>query len=342
MKSISIDPKRNHPPIQDLPSLTSTPAQLPPAKATKLHPFKPGEENASLFFVGTATTIIEWTGIRIMTDPNFLHAGDHVHLGPGVSSERLTNPDIDLHDLPRIDLVLLSHYHEEHFDKRIEASLRRDLPIITTPPAKEHLTSKNQDSFTSVSALDPFEQIEVSIEDTEGPGQPRLRVTGVPGKHVPPNRVIEKLNTLTNAFPPTNGWMLELGHGTNTADFSCGYRIYISGDTLLVDELHEIPTRHTGQRIDLMLAHLGGTAIPSPLVGRLMEPLAQMVTMDAEQGLQLIQLIQPDVTIPIHYDDYKAFASPLEDFRRIMEAAGLLDNVVFLDRRDQYWFRVMK
>ncbi|KAJ5823680.1 hypothetical protein N7447_006020 [Penicillium robsamsonii] len=102
--------------------------------------------------------------------------------------------------------------------------------------------------------------------------------------------------------------MLELGHGTNTVDVFCGCRIYISGDILMVDELHKIPKRHTGQRIDLMLAH-GGTLIPSPLAGRLMELLALMITMDAEQGLQLIQLIQPDVTIPIHYD-YKAFASP--------------------------------
>jgi L-ascorbate metabolism protein UlaG (beta-lactamase superfamily) len=31
-----------------------------------------------------------------------------------------------------------------------------------------------------------------------------------------------------------------------------------------------------------------------------------MVTMDAAQGIQLVHLIKPDVTIPIHYDDYGA------------------------------------
>jgi hypothetical protein len=30
---------------------------------------------------------------------------DHVHLGPGVTGTRKTNPAVDLHDLPRIDLV---------------------------------------------------------------------------------------------------------------------------------------------------------------------------------------------------------------------------------------------
>jgi L-ascorbate metabolism protein UlaG (beta-lactamase superfamily) len=73
-------------------------------------------------------------------------------------------------------------------------------------------------------------------------------------------------------------------------------RIYISGDTLLIDELKEIPERYKDQNIDLMLIHLGGTTIPSPSI-----PLL-MVTMDAKQGIQLVQLIQPDITIPIHYE----------------------------------------
>lgn len=90
--------------------------------------------------------------------------------------------------------------------------------------------------------------------------------------------------------------MLELGYKSGEEDFQCGYRIYISGDTLLVDELKEIPKRYAGQNIDLMLIHLGGTTIPSPSV-----PLL-MVTMDAEQGLGLVKLIDPDLTIPIHYE----------------------------------------
>ena len=131
--------------------------------------------------------------------------------------------------------------------------------------------------------------------------------------------------------------MLELGSGiSGTSEFDCGYRIYITGDTLMVDELRKIPRRYAGQRIDLMLAHLGGTTIPSPALG----PLSLMVTMDAEQGLQLIRLIRPKTTIPIHYDDYDVFASSLEDFRRLVEEAGLAGRVVYLDRGDRYNFLV--
>jgi hypothetical protein len=64
----------------------------------------------------------------------------------------------------------------------------------------------------------------------------------------------------------------------------------------MVDELKEIPERYKDQNIDLMLIHLGGTTIPSTSV-----PLL-MVTMDAKQGIQLMQLIKPDVTIPVHFE----------------------------------------
>ncbi|KKA20153.1 hypothetical protein T310_5807 [Rasamsonia emersonii CBS 393.64] len=160
----------------------------------------------------------------------------------------------------------------------------------------------------------------------------------MPAKHVA-TKPLQKLNELVQAIPPTNGWMLELGYGVvgrPLLDFEVGYRIYISGDTLMVDELKEIPQRFSGQNIDLMLVHLGGTTVPTPSL----LPLAVMVTMDAKQGLELVQLIKPDLTIPIHYDDYEVFASPLEDFKKAVEQAGLGDKVVYLDRRDQYKFTV--
>jgi len=346
MKSLTLDPFRFEAPTRDHPHGQSFPKSLPEAKETKVHPTNPGSENASIYFVGTATTILEWEGIRLMTDPNFLHAGDHVHLGPGVTGTRQTNPALDLHDLPRIDVVLLSHYHADHFDQKVEESLRRSLPIITTPHAKDHLTSKGEgESFSEVYDLDFFDSMFVDIKGkgggeatkfAESRKMPAIKVTGMPGKHVP-DGPLSIANDLLKAVPPTNGWMLELGYkepnGT-AEEFTNGYRIYISGDTLMVDELKEIPKRYKDQNIDLMLIHLGGTTIPSPKI-----PLL-MVTMDAKQGIELLRLINPDLTIPIHYDDYDVFLSPLSDFKKAIEEAGLSKKVVYLDRKDQFKFAV--
>ncbi|CAL8580647.1 hypothetical protein XPA_006368 [Xanthoria parietina] len=339
MKHLTLNPAHAIPPTRDAPRDHPQASELPPPKEVKVQPqsgggTEAGDNNAGLMFVGTATTILEWEEVRIMTDPNFLHAGDHVHLGPGVTGTRKTNPAIELHDLPRIDLICLSHYHADHFDAKVESSLRRSLPIITTPHAKSHLASKGAgEAFTAVHDLDFFDDILVDIAGSEK--KAAVKVTGMPGKHVPPG-VLGTLNDLVEAVPPTNGWMMELGYkqNDNIDSFKCGYRIYISGDTLLVPELKEIPKRYAGQNIDLMLIHLGGTTIPSPSV-----PLL-MVTMDAEQGLGLVKLVDPDLTIPIHYDDYDVFLSPLDDFKKKMEEAGLGDKVVYLDRKDRYDFTV--
>ncbi|MBT1071390.1 MBL fold metallo-hydrolase [Pelotalea chapellei] len=46
-------------------------------------------DSESILLVGTATTVIKCGGFTILTDPNFLHAGDHAHIGYGLTSERL-------------------------------------------------------------------------------------------------------------------------------------------------------------------------------------------------------------------------------------------------------------
>ncbi|TLS23894.1 hypothetical protein PpBr36_08343 [Pyricularia pennisetigena] len=311
-----------------------------------------GGEDASVSFVGTATTIIEWQGLRILTDPNFLHAGDHVHLGPGVSAQRRTDPAVDLEALPPLDAILLSHYHEDHFDRLVEDSLNRDFPIITTPHAKSCLTAQGakDEPFRKVWELGFFQDLLLDIDNTssssstaaaERSRRPAIKVTGMPGKHVPPG-VLSTANDVLQAVPPTNGWMLELGYRRPSGDvegdsgaIDTGYRIYISGDTLMVDDLKKIPEWLEEKRVDLMLVHLGGTTIPGPSV-----PLL-MVTMDAEQGMQLMRLLDPDVTIPIHYDDYDVFLSPLEDFKKQVDAQGKRDRVVYLDRGEHYRFKVM-
>lgn len=87
----------------------------------------------------------------------------------------------------------------DHFDQKVEASLRRDIPIITTPHARVQLTNKGGESFTNVSALAPFETGLVEIGGTGGPKRPLLRITGMPGKHVSSNAVVGLLNKMANA-----------------------------------------------------------------------------------------------------------------------------------------------
>jgi L-ascorbate metabolism protein UlaG (beta-lactamase superfamily) len=259
----------------------------------------------SVFFIGTATVLLRLGGYRILTDPNFLHQGDHVHLGYGLVSKRLTQPALDIEQLPPLDLVLLSHYHGDHFDRVAEARLERSVPIVTTQHAATRLTKVG---FRAAHALAPWESVDVAK-----PGAVPLRITAMPGKHGP-----SAVNWL---LPPVMGSLLEFGD-------AAPFRLFISGDTLIHEEFRRIPERVQG--IHLALLHLGGTRI-----------LGIYVTMDATQGVEALRILGPEVAIPIHYNDYSVFTSPLEDFQAAVRAAGLEDRVHYLAHGDSFRFRVV-
>lgn len=58
MHPILLDPRNVRAPTRDAPSGVIAPDHLPTPKGIATHPSTPGGENASLFFVGTATTIM--------------------------------------------------------------------------------------------------------------------------------------------------------------------------------------------------------------------------------------------------------------------------------------------
>src|SRR6185295_9814600 len=82
----------------------------------------PDLRRGSIFFVGTATVIIRYGGFTILTDPNFLHNGDHV-------------------------------------DHLVSERLDRKLPILTTKHAAAVLKARG---FERPIAFDTWDTIEVT------------------------------------------------------------------------------------------------------------------------------------------------------------------------------------
>jgi L-ascorbate metabolism protein UlaG (beta-lactamase superfamily) len=276
---------------------------------------RPIGDGASLRFIGNATMLLDLAGMTVLTDPNFVGRGTEVPLGYGLSATRLTDPAISWEALPPVDAVLLSHYHGDHFDPLVEERLDRSMPIITTPQAADTLGGLG---FTATTPLETW-----STHELAGP-RGVVRITALPGRHAP--------GPLEIALPDVMGSLVEVwpagpggeGGAGGAADLAGepGLRLYITGDTLVFEGLDAIAAR--SGPINLALLHLGGTRV-----------MGVTVTMDAEQGVQLLERIDPERAAAIHYDDYDAFKSPVEDFVAAAAAAGFGSRVRVLRRGER-------
>jgi L-ascorbate metabolism protein UlaG (beta-lactamase superfamily) len=239
----------------------------------------PPADDVTMTFGGNATMLLRVGGFTLLTDPNFLHRGERAYLGYGLWTKRLTEPALQPTQLPTLDAILLSHLHGDHWDRYATEHLDKATPVVTTQEAAKRL---GQWGFGAAADLRPWQVHEVSR------GAETLRITAVPCVHGP--------GPLARLLPPVMGSVLEL-----LRDGEAAWRGYISGDTLRRPFLAEVLQR-CGP-LDVVIPHLGGT-----------KALGVTVTMDARQGADLVEMLKPALTVPIHYDDYGRFASPLGDF----------------------------
>ncbi len=81
---------------------------------------KPGE--LCITWIGHASFLVRTHGRNILIDPNWANWLKVI--------KRQRKPGMQLHDLPEIDLVLITHAHFDHLDRKTLRTIARDQPII--------------------------------------------------------------------------------------------------------------------------------------------------------------------------------------------------------------------
>lgn len=121
-----------------------------------------GADALAVTFVGHATLLLQWKGMNVLTDPNFV---------PRVLvPKRLVEPGIALRELPPLDLILVSHAHFDHLVKPTLRQLAKDVPVIVPTGLAELITPLG---FRRVYELNWWEAF-------EGDG---IKVVHVPANH---------------------------------------------------------------------------------------------------------------------------------------------------------------
>lgn len=81
-------------------------------------------------WVGHASVLVQAGGINILTDPIW---SEYASPFPGIGPSRVAEPGVRFADLPKIDLVVVSHDHYDHMDlPTLKRLWDRDRPVIVT------------------------------------------------------------------------------------------------------------------------------------------------------------------------------------------------------------------
>src|SRR5213596_4092249 len=102
-------------------------------------------------WIGHATVLINFFGIKILTDPVFfLRIGIRL---PGftIGPKRLIATALQFHELPNIDLILLSHAHFDHLDLRTLRCFGESTSVITARATRDLLKRTH---FSNITELD--------------------------------------------------------------------------------------------------------------------------------------------------------------------------------------------
>jgi L-ascorbate metabolism protein UlaG (beta-lactamase superfamily) len=173
--------------------------------------------------IGGPTALIEFGGLRLLTDPTFDPPGRRYAFGWGTSSRKTAGPAIAPEALGQIDAILLSH---DHHDDNLDAAGRALLPsagtVITTASGARRIGGVG---------LEPWESTQVG----------EVEITATPCRHGPP---------LSHPL---------VGDVIGFALRFEGRVLWISGDTVLYDGVREVAKRLT---VDTAILHLGGVRFP--------------------------------------------------------------------------------
>lgn len=238
-------------------------------------------------WVGGPTMAITFGDLVILTDPIL---GETFAMGD--PNDPVDHQAIRLHrrltpvagiDLKAVDLILLSHVHEDHFDQQAWIDLDHELPVMLPIGDVGAVGAKG---FRRLDGLSWGEMRRLDA------GSGHVTITAVIAHH-------SRNPAMAKALGIGNGYWIEFTEG------AWRRTMYWTGDTMPADDVvAAVRSRGTP---DLMVPHVGGVGVSGPL---------GQISMQASDVVDLAAAIQPKHVLPIHHSTYAFYREPIDELVR--------------------------
>ena len=233
------------------------------------------ENNPSVTWIGHATVLVRLAGRTMLFDPIFSERASPL---PTIGPRRVVPLPIDIDDLPKVDVVMISHNHYDHLD---EATVRRLAAMPQgSPRFLVPLGLKAWFAELGVTRVDEYDWWQGT---TEGP----LAITFVPVQHWSRRRLDDTNQTLWG------GWVVE-GEGV---------KLVHTGDTGYSKDFRDI-----GERLgpfDMAFIPIGAYA-PRWFM--------QIMHLDVPEAVQVREDLRATRAIGIHWGTFESLADePLDE-----------------------------
>jgi L-ascorbate metabolism protein UlaG (beta-lactamase superfamily) len=249
---------------------TTTPAQVP------------------VRVLGGPTALIEYGGLRFLTDPTFDAPGEYP-LGGGRSLTKTAPSAADPADLGPVDAVLLSHdQHPDNLDTAGRALLAEVPVVLTTRSAAARLGGTTR-------GLAPWDAV-----DLPRPGGGTVTVTATPALHGP------------EGCEPVTGEVV--GFVLTAAGLPT---VHVSGDNASLDVVREIAGRIGPVDTAVLFAGAARTALFD----------GALLTIDGARAAEAATVLGARRVVAAHCDSWAHFTEDREDVVAAFTAAGIADRL---------------
>lgn len=225
-------------------------------------------------WLGHSTVLLRIDGINIITDP-VLQSRVGLNLGPiTFGLKRLVAPALKVPELPRIDLILLSHAHMDHFDLPTLRSLEsKETRVITATRTSDLLRARK---YQSVQELGWGEFVRVETKPAAAVSVKAFQV----------NHWGARMRSDT--YRGFNGYVIE----------TAGHRVLFGGDTAMTNSFSSL---RTVRGFDLAIMPIGAY---NPWI---------RVHCTPEQALRMANDAGAEFVLPVHHQTFQLSSEPVDE-----------------------------